>query len=172
MRAGPVSNDRREMDAPDPLLVLEHDHVHLSRLVAELRQMTAELLAESPRADLSEEIASTLSSLRDDLFDHFGREEEGLFPFLTEALPDLGPAVARLEGAHDRICGGISRLHAIAATGDAGLREHRALVSQLFGRFDAEYVEHARQEGEFLRSLAPRFDEDTRRHVRRLMNDA
>lgn len=158
------------MDAPDPLLVLEHDHVHLSRLVAELRQMTAELQRDDARPDLSDDIAATLASLRDDLFEHFGREEEVLFPFLAERLPDLGTALARLEGAHDRICGGISRLHAIAATGDAGLREHRALVAQLFSRFDAEYVEHARHESEFLRSLNPRLDDDTRKHVRRLMS--
>lgn len=161
-----------EMDAPDPLLVLEHDHVHLSRLVAELRQMTAELQHDGARAELSEEIVATLSSLRDDLFDHFGREEEVLFPYLTELLPDLGAAIARLEGAHDRICGGVSRLHAIAASGDAGLREHRALVAQLFGRFESEYAEHARQESEFLRSLGPRLDLDTRRHVHQLMSDA
>lgn len=158
------------MDAPDPLLALEHDHVHLSRLVAELRQMTAELLRDDRRADLSEEIIATLSSLRDDLFEHFGREEEALFPFLTEQLPDLGPAIERLEGAHDRICGGISRLLALAATGDAGLREHRALVAQLFSRFDAEYVEHARHESEFLRSLGPRLSDEHRAHVRRVMD--
>jgi len=159
------------MDAPDPLLALEHDHVHLSRLVAELRQMTAELIRDDSRADLSDEVAATLSSLRDDLFEHFAREEEALFPYLADALPDLGPAIERLESAHDRICGGISRLHAIAVTGDAGLREHRALVAQLFGRFDAEYVEHARNESEFLRSLAGRLDGERRQHVRRLMKE-
>jgi iron-sulfur cluster repair protein YtfE (RIC family) len=159
------------MDAPDPLIALEHDHVHLSRLVAELRHMTAELLRQDARPEVSEEIAATLASLRDDLFEHFAREEEALFPYLAGALPDLGPTIARLEGAHDRICGGISRLHAIATTGDAGLRDHRALVAQLFARFDAEYVEHARQEGEFLRGLAQRLDDDRRQHVRRLMKE-
>jgi iron-sulfur cluster repair protein YtfE (RIC family) len=160
------------MDAPDPLLVLEHDHVHLSRLVAELRQMTAELERADPRPELSDELAATLAALRDDLFEHFGREEEALFPYLVEAVPDLGPAVARLEGAHDRICGGISRLHALASLGDAALRQHRGRVAQLFARFDAEYVEHARQESEFLRGLGARLDDAQRRRVEQRMREA
>lgn len=159
------------MDAPDPLLALEHDHVHLSRLVADLRAMIAELSAEPPRADLAEEITATLGALRDDLFEHFGREEEALFPYLMETLPDLRAVVARLEDAHDRICGTLSRIHAVGAKGGSALRDQRPLVTQLFGRFEAEYVAHARNESEFLRSLAARLGEEDRLRVRAIMRD-
>lgn len=157
------------MDAPDPLLALEHDHVHLSRLVAELRHMVADVARNDPRPELQEEVCATLAALRDDLFAHFAREEEALFPYLAGAFPELRPTVAKLESAHDRICGGISRILAIAEKGDAALRDQRALAAQLFARFDAEYGEHARQESDFLRNLGPRLDDDRREHVRQIL---
>lgn len=159
------------MDAPDPLLALEHDHVHLSRLVADLRAMIGELATDSPRGDLAEELTATLATLRDDLFEHFGREEEALFPFLVETLPDLRGAIARLEDAHDRICGTLSRIHAVGAKGDAALREQRPLVDQLFSRFEGEYVAHARQESEFLRNLGLRLSDEQRTRVRAIMRE-
>ena len=151
------------MQAPDPLLALEHDHVHLSRLVADLR-------SGFDQGDVDpDEIAATLAALRDDLFEHFGREEEVLFPYLMETLPDLRSAIARLEDAHDRICGAVSRLHSVAAKGSSALREQHALAEQLFRRFDTDYVEHARHESELLRSLAARLSDEQRLHVRTLM---
>ena len=84
------------MDSTDPRVALEHDHVHLSRLVADLRTMIGELGSDSARHDLAEEITATLATLRDDLFEHFGREEEALFPYLMETLPDLRAAVDSL----------------------------------------------------------------------------
>lgn len=159
------------MDAPDPLLALEHDHVHLSRLVADLRTMFGELASDSPRADLGEELTATLATLRDDLFEHFGREEEALFPYLMETLPDLRGAVARLEDAHDRICGTLSRIHAVGEKGSGALREQRSLVTQLFSRFEGEYVAHARHESEFLRNLAARLSDEQRTRVRAIMRD-
>jgi hypothetical protein len=136
----------------DPLLRLEHDHTDLSRRVAELRdELPASRRDPARRAELMRE----LGELTEDLFEHFAREEEGLFPFIARVLPDLEPAVASLAAAHDRICGAASRLTAL---------EHRApnpaldLAAVMFARFDAEYVEHARRESEFLRSLANRVD--------------
>ncbi|MBK7397369.1 MAG: hemerythrin domain-containing protein [Myxococcales bacterium] len=58
----------------DPIVSLEHDHVHLSKLVAEVRR----LLVGEPVDP--EQLQGALTALRDDLFDHFGREEESLFP--------------------------------------------------------------------------------------------
>lgn len=159
------------MDSTDPLVALEHDHVHLSRLVADLRTMIGELGSDSARHDLAEEITATLATLRDDLFEHFGREEEALFPYLMETLPDLRAAVARLEDAHDRICGTLSRIHAVGAKGGSAMRDQRSLVTQLFSRFEAEYVAHARHESEFLRNLGARLGDHDRERVRTIMRD-
>ncbi len=157
----------------DPLLALEHDHVHLSRLVSELRAFVRALeQAGDAPAELRDEIVAALTSIRDDLFDHFARVEEVLFPYLEQVLPDLREPLAKLEGAHDRICGGVSRLLALAEKGDETLRQQAALVRQLFDRFDREYGEHARGESELLRGIGVRLDDDQRRHVRELMRDA
>ncbi|MGZ3422057.1 MAG: hemerythrin domain-containing protein [Polyangiales bacterium] len=144
------------MDGPDPLLALEHDHVHLSRIVADLRDMVP---ASHP------ELVPTLLALRDDLFHHFAREEEALFPYLVQTLPDLKPAIAVLESAHDRVCGAVSRLCALADKGPS------PLIAQLFERLDAEYLDHARKESEFLRGLAGRLSKEQRAHVRALIQD-
>jgi hypothetical protein len=144
------------MDGPDPLLALEHDHVHMSRLLAESREMVR---ASHP------ELGPTLAALRDDLFHHFAREEEALFPYLVETLPDLKDSIAVLESAHDRVCGAVSRLCALVEKGPS------PLVAQLFDRLDAEYVDHARKETEFLRGLAGRLSREQRAHVRGLIQD-
>ena len=157
----------------DPLLALEHDHVHLSRLVSELRAFVRALeRAGDAPSELRDEIVAALTSIRDDLFEHFAREEEVLFPYLEQALPDLREPLAKLEGAHDRICGGVSRLLALAEKGDETLRQQAALVRQLFDRFDREYGEHARGESELLRGIAARLDDEQRRHVREIMREA
>jgi hypothetical protein len=144
------------MDAPDPLLALEHDHVHLSRLVADLREMVP---ASHP------ELAPTLAALRDDLFHHFAREEEALFPYLIQTVPELEPAIAVLVSAHDRVCGAVSRLCSLVDKGQS------PLVAQLFERLDAEYVDHARKESELLRALGGKLSREQRAHVRKLIQD-
>jgi hypothetical protein len=153
--------------SPDPLFRLEHDHTHLSRLVADLREALAAIRAgRDETGERREEFASVLGGLAAELFEHFAREEEGLFPFLQERLPDMRPAIADIERAHDRICGAASRILALldgatrkGAPGSSGLAEQDfALVASLFDRFESAYAAHARNEADFLRSLAPRLD--------------
>ena len=154
------------MATPDPIFRLEHDHAHLSRLVADLREALSVIRAgRDETGERREEFASVLGGLAAELFEHFAREEEGLFPFLQERLPDMRPAIADIERAHDRICGAASRilalLDAAARKGPASTRlgeQDFALVASLFDRFDAEYTAHARNEADFLRTLAPRLD--------------
>lgn len=124
---------------------LEHDHTALSQSVADLRAIASrELLDE--RRDV---FVSKLDALIDDLFEHFAREEEGLFPYILEQCPDQSDAIAQLQAAHDRICGAASRI--LALSPDQG-----DLAVALFARFDAEYTGHAQREADFLRSLGAR----------------
>jgi len=148
------------MDGPDPFLALGHDHVHLGRLVADLREMVP-----TSHPDLG----PTLAALRDDLFHHFAREEEALFPYLVQTLPDLAPSIAVLESAHDRVCGAVSRLCALVEKSD--VKEPSPLIAHLFERLDAEYLDHARKESEFLRGLGERLSKEQRKHVRVLIQD-
>ncbi len=142
----------------DPIASLEHDHLHLSKLVADVRRLLG------PGEDCDrDQLVWALTALRDDLFDHFGREEESLFPYLRRALPDLAPALGELEAAHDRICGGVSRM---LATLERGPQLHA-----LFARFDSEYGAHAGRESELLRGLAGRLDDAQRAAVAAMLRD-
>ena len=51
------------------------------------------------------------------------------------------------------------------------MRDQRSLVTQLFSRFEAEYVAHARHESEFLRNLGARLGDHDRERVRTIMRD-
>lgn len=90
-----------------------------------------------------------LDAVMEELFEHFAREEEGLFPYLLEQMPDQADTIAQLQAAHDRICGAASRLKALAP-------EQIDLAVTLFKRFDAEYTGHAQREADFLRNLGSR----------------
>lgn len=102
-------------------------------------------------------LARELVTFTDDLFEHFAREEEGLFPFVLAQLPALLPAVTVLIEAHDRICGAASRLLALQRRSAPG-PDSLALASAIFARFEAEYADHSRRESEFLRSLGEKLD--------------
>ncbi|MBL8719345.1 MAG: hemerythrin domain-containing protein [Myxococcales bacterium] len=146
------------MTSVDPIVSLEHDHVHLSKLVAEVRR----LLVGEPVDP--EQLQGALTALRDDLFDHFGREEESLFPYLRSVLPELAPSLAELESAHDKICGGVTRM--LAALHGGGPRP-----AAVFARFDAEYGDHARRESELLRGLDARLDPAQRAAVAAMLRE-
>jgi hypothetical protein len=140
---------------------LEHDHATLSQTVAELRAQANDARAGFP----DEEFVGKLAKLADELFEHFAREEEGLFPFILQALPDQAEAIAEMQAAHDRICGAASR---IAHLGD---RPNGDLALSLFRRFDAEYTGHAQREAEFLRSLGARLTPEQRRALEDVLRE-
>lgn len=158
----------RQADSVDKL---EHDHVHLSRLVEGMRESLREAIrgekdGESLRADLEE----FLDLVQEELFEHFGKEEEGLFPWVIERLPDTRDRVASLEQGHDRICGVASRLQHIATAETADLSEHLDTLVTLFARFDAYFTKHAREEWELFTHVRTRLDAPERRELARLLD--
>ncbi len=157
------------MAAADPIFRLEHDHSHLGRLVQDLRAMAPRIVgADVDARDIRDEFTSILQGLADDLFDHFAREEEGLFPYIVERFSELRGSIAALEQSHDRICGAASRLLSLLHRG-ARTDDERSLVGSLFARFDAQYGEHARAESELLRMLAPRLSPAQRDELAELL---
>lgn len=136
-------------ERPEGLGKLEHDHGALSRQVQELRAMVDR--HEKDGASLGEEFLARLMDTADALFEHFAREEEGLFPYIIEQLPPRRAAIEEMQAAHDRICGAASRILSLAERGP--FPGQLPLAVQLFRRFDAEYTDHARREAEVLRAL-------------------
>ena len=129
----------------DPIDELTHDHGDLNRKVVSIAAL---LRTPTAQPDQHEELVIALADLRDQLFLHFAREEEGLFPFIANALPELAPQVETMSVAHDTICGALARTCHLAETN----AEHTALVS-LFERFQAAYADHASAESLVLKSL-------------------
>ena len=125
----------------------------------------AELRAEAAQGGPGfpdEEFIAKLVSLAEELFEHFAREEEFLFPYILEALPDQSDAIAQMQAAHDRICGAASRITNLERT-------NADLALALFRRFDVEYTGHAQREAEFLRSLGTRLSPEQQRTLAGLL---
>src|SRR5689334_3412991 len=108
----------------DPVRELTHDHADLNRRVRELGAQLATAAAASARAGAAASdrpgrarLAGVMRDLREQLFLHFAREEEGLFPFVADCLPELGERVGAMAVAHDAICGSLARMVHIATTG-------------------------------------------------------
>jgi hypothetical protein len=143
----------------NPIERLDHDHVPLGELVGALRA-TLDAVARGERAapDVYLDVSEGVAQIRDDLLEHFGREEEGFFPFVAQALPDVAARLAELSSAHDTLCGALTRLTHLASRGAGTFVEQFRQVEALFERFEAAYGEHARDERAFLREIDRRLD--------------
>jgi hemerythrin-like domain-containing protein len=142
---------------PDPVRQLEHTHGHLTKLVADL--------GASFRVDAVETADETIGlirMLRDELMAHFADEEEALFPFIRASVADVGPAVDRLETAHEalaQLLGAALRL----AEGERSL----APLRELHARFGVAYADHSVEEAALFDQLARRLGEEQRAELGR-----
>lgn len=145
------------MASDDPVADLTHDHTDLNRRVLELGPTLARLQALPPLLPL-------LQELREHMFLHFAREEEGLFPLVSEWIPELADQVLAMVSAHDAICGALARMiHAAQAETDP------AAFHGLLTRFEAAYGAHARNEVELLQRLDASLDAAQRAQLAELV---
>lgn len=143
----------------DPIDALVHDHADINRRVLEIGKLLA------GQGDADQHVDARLVELREELFHHFAREEEGLFPFVTERFPDLASSVEAMETAHDAICGVVARMCHIVASANV------ATMRSLFERFEVTYAQHAKIEAALLGRLAGRLDADERDKLAQLVRD-
>jgi iron-sulfur cluster repair protein YtfE (RIC family) len=137
----------------DPVQELVHDHADINRRVLALGAGIRAL--DRPDGNgMAVALVHRLDELRELLFLHFAREEEGLFPFVAEAVADRVQAMAM---AHDAICGGLARMCHLASA-----NAELAQVLAVFARFEAAYASHADAESELLRELTARLDAEQR----------
>ncbi|HSK02353.1 MAG TPA: hemerythrin domain-containing protein [Kofleriaceae bacterium] len=129
------------MDSDDPVRELTHDHAELNRRVRDLEAQLAQHQAPAP-------LLSELRELREHMFLHFAREEEGLFPLVSEWIPELADQVLAMVSAHDAVCGALARMIHMAST-EADV----AAFSGLLARFQTAYAEHARAEALLLQRI-------------------
>jgi iron-sulfur cluster repair protein YtfE (RIC family) len=140
----------------DPVQDLVHDHADINRRVLALGT-SIRTLGRDEFDGVSLALATRLGELRELLFLHFAREEEGLFPFVAEAVPELADQVRAMSVAHDAICGGLARMYHLAAA-----NAEIATIAAVFDRFETTYGSHAEVEAELLRQLRSRLDSDQR----------
>lgn len=145
--------------AADAIAELVHDHADLNRQVLEI----GSLIASDEPAVASK---ARLDELREHLFAHFAREEEGLFPFVADHFPDLADRVHAMASAHDAICGAVARMCHLIAAGT-----NPVSLGPLFERFQLAYAQHARVEGELLASLKDRLDDEQLAALAALVRD-
>jgi iron-sulfur cluster repair protein YtfE (RIC family) len=141
----------------DAITDLTHDHGDLNRRVLDLG-------AALRRATRDPDLATKLAALREQLFFHFAREEEGLFPFVAEHLPALATQVDEMAVAHDAICGALARMCHMAAS-EAEL----SLLGRVFERFEAAYGAHAAVEANLLKTLDGAINADQRTQLAALV---
>lgn len=136
----------------DPVHELAHDHADVNRRVLALGTVMR-ALERDPGEHAVRVLVGPLDELRDVLFRHFAREEEGLFPFIAETFPDLREAVETMAIAHDSICGAVARMYNLAS-----LEVELGAIIALFDRFDRAYSNHASTEARLLQELVGRLD--------------
>lgn len=140
----------------DPVQDLVHDHADINRRVLALGT-AIRALDRNDGNGMALALVNRLGELRELLFLHFAREEEGLFPFVAETVPELAEQVQAMAMAHDAICGGLARMyHLASANADLGV------VLAVFARFETVYASHADAEAGLLRQLTARLDLEQR----------
>jgi len=148
-------------DVTDPVRHLAHDHGDLNTRVLAIG---ARVRAVPDGVGTGDALAGALAELREQLFLHFAREEEGLFPFVAEIFPELSGRMSEMVITHDTICGALARMCDLAVRGDA-----ISMLRALFDRFESSYTEHAGAEAELLRDLDQQLDPSQRRRLAELL---
>jgi iron-sulfur cluster repair protein YtfE (RIC family) len=127
---------------------LEHDHAALTDAL--------DALVEAKRSGAdAQTIVEHAETLRDEFLDHFGDEEEHLFPELARLVPSASSELDELQQGHDGLCGLAVRIAVAAETAPAQ-------VDALIERLESAYRMHARREIEVLRAAFAKLEPATR----------
>jgi iron-sulfur cluster repair protein YtfE (RIC family) len=148
----------------DPVQLLVHDHAEINYKVLRLGMSIAQL-GRGDRPATAGSLVDAIADLRELLFFHFAREEEGLFPYAADVAPDLSAQIDAMAIAHDTICGAVARMHHLA-TQDGELSG----LSVVFERFEKAYSEHSANEVAVLAKLDERLDAAQRARLTELVS--
>lgn len=156
----------------DAIFKLEHHHLIIEKIIDDLRDAIQSVLREDMQAiELRATFEEFMSVADDEVYEHFDREEQVLFPFLTEHIPDAKPAVERLERSHDRICGLTSRLERLLSQGDSAFQDDFDSLVMLFTRFEANFKQHAKEEQELLNKMGAKLHQDQLQQLKLMLSE-
>jgi hemerythrin-like domain-containing protein len=145
-----------------PLRELAHDHRDLNELLVAVNEALARVDRSASRIeDELHEIRDGIEAFRDALLEHFGREQEGLLPFVVSRLPAFEQRADGLIVEHDRIATEIERVaREIARIDETSAAPAIASWRTSLARLEELYVAHARAELAFLEDVATAFAGD------------
>lgn len=147
-------NTLRDLDTP--LQELAHDHRELSGLLVAVHEALTRIeKGTSKLEDELHEMGDGLEAFREELLEHFAREQEGAFPYVASRLPNERARVDELVAQHDRIA---EALNAVVA--DLGTAPDLAKWSQALAQFDSLYAEHSKTEVAFFKDVTAALDAD------------
>lgn len=115
------------------------------------------------------EMTDGLEAFREELLEHFDREQEGAFPWLANRLPRERARVDELIAQHDRIAESINTV--VSDLLEQGTSADVSKWSEALARFDVLYAEHSKSELAFFRDVTTALedDEDATQKLRELL---
>ncbi|HEY5958939.1 MAG TPA: hemerythrin domain-containing protein [Polyangiaceae bacterium] len=149
----------------DAVRMLVHDHEVLTSQVEHVSALIYGLVGKefSPEP-LRDELVQQIESLKDQLLEHFGFEEEAAFPYLLSAMPEAAERLRSLAQAHDRIARCLVEVAELALlTTRATLGPQTGAIAAAFERFVNHYRMHVREESDVLASMAEGLSIEQRR---------
>lgn len=150
-----------------PVHGLEHSHATLTKLALELRQVVGE--ESSGQRAARKRLLARIEVLREELLEHYAKEEEGLFPFVRQQLPSMAAEVDRLEQSHDAVCGSLVRLAHLVASDREVLASNRSALVTLYERFERAYTKHSQEEAALFEELRRGLDEQQRHQLAEML---
>ena len=132
--------------------MLVHDHEVLTSQVEHVRALVRGLLGKAFAPEsLYEELLQQADSLRDQLLEHFGFEEEAAFPFLVNALSEHAETLRSLSLAHERVVRCLVEVvDLVRLTTKDTLGLQLGPIAAAFERFANAYSSHVNEESEVL----------------------
>lgn len=142
-----------------PLQELAHDHREMSGLLVAVHEALARIEnGTSKLEDELHEMTDGLEAFREELLEHFAREQEGAFPWVASRLPAERGRVDELVAQHDRIAESINAV--VAELRRHGDTSDLAAWRQALSRFDALYAEHSKTEHAFFSDVTAALESD------------
>lgn len=146
---------------------IDHDHAHLNALLRDLDRALEDWHEDTVNEEMTplEEAREIISLLKEDSFEHFEREEHGLFPNLKAEYPELTEDLDGLGVAHNEICDHLVRLdNRLQSASEDLSHTERAITAAAGKRLGALFWAHTAIEWKIIRDLLERVD-DGRRDV-------
>lgn len=160
----------------DLIDLVHHEHDHMGKLFADLRETFQSLAGDQVADDVKLELVETASEdLRvafDDLLHHFSQEEEVFFVHMEKRFPDLSEEIADLVKTHEFVCERTRWLQRVLTQDVAAVTSNLARIGETLTTLQQTLLDHTNTENEIfgaaLRKMSAREREELLREMREI----